>query len=174
MVDNDDSAEALNRYRGFFLPARDALLWMSLLQFAKVFDRDPRTASLRNLLNAAKTNQAQLAPSSTTEELNNIGQEIDNKQEILERLQRVRSQRIAHHDAIKSGDSSVLYGEVRQLVEDIKSMYNKLRCGHDGVTTSFDRLARDAERHTFELIQIMRDERTRAIQRMREINTSGD
>jgi len=39
MVEDEDSAHALNRYRGLFLPARISLRWMTLLQFAKVFDR---------------------------------------------------------------------------------------------------------------------------------------
>ena len=50
MVEDEDSAQALNRYRGLFLTARVALLKMTLIQFAKVFDRDRRTVSLRNLL----------------------------------------------------------------------------------------------------------------------------
>ena len=96
------------------------------------------------------------------------------RKELLERLKRLRDQRIAHHDAISSGDRSVLYGEVQKLVDDIKSVYNKLRSGHDGVFTAFDNIVRDAERHTSEVVQIMRDERDRAVRRSREVDTSLD
>ena len=172
MVEDDESAHALNRYRGLFLPARGALLWMAFMQFNKVFDRDQRTVSLRNLLSIAKTNQVELTPNATVEDLKYIEEQVDKNEELLERLKRLRDQRIAHHDAISSGDRSVLYGEVQKLVDDIKSMYNKLRSGHDGVFTAFDYIVRDAERHTSEVAQIMRDERDRAVRQSREVDTS--
>ena len=31
LVEDDESAHALNRYRGLFLPARGALLWMAFM-----------------------------------------------------------------------------------------------------------------------------------------------
>ncbi len=75
-VDHDEPA-ALNRYRFFFLPARNALLSMALLEFAKVFDRDPRTVGLSNLLNAAKENQAELLSVVATEaDLESIGKRV--------------------------------------------------------------------------------------------------
>ena len=107
MVEDEDSAHALNRYRGLFLPARSALLWMTLMQFAKVFDRDSRTVSLRNLLTAAKKDREHLTPYATEENLRHIEQKVDASEGLLERLKRLRIQRIAHHDAITVGDTSV-------------------------------------------------------------------
>ena len=60
MVEDEESTHALNRFRGLFLSARNALLWMSLLQFTKVFDGDTRTVSLRVLVNAAKNDPSSL------------------------------------------------------------------------------------------------------------------
>ncbi len=34
------------RYRGFFAPTRNALLWSALLQLSKAYDTDPRAVSL--------------------------------------------------------------------------------------------------------------------------------
>lgn len=163
MVADEVSAHALNRYRALFLPARSALLWMTLMQFAKVFDRDSRTVSLRNLLTAAKKNRENLTPYATEENLRHIEQKIDASEGLLDRLKRLRDQRIAHHDAIIAGDVSLPYGEVRKLVEEIKSMYNSLTSGHEQSDTHFGNLARDAERHTSEVVRIMREERDRAI-----------
>lgn len=160
-VGDEESAHALNRYRGLFLPARTALLWMALLQFAKVFDRDPRTVSLINLLNAAQADRECLTPYATLEDLAQIERELQSNEALLKRLKRLRDQRIAHHDAIASGDRSVLYGEVRQLVEGIKSVYNSLCRGHDRSYTSFERLADDANRHTADVVRIMREEMER-------------
>ena len=62
MVGDENSTQALNQYRGLFLPPRNVLLGVALLQFAKVFDRDPRTGSLPNLLAAAKKSRDGLCP----------------------------------------------------------------------------------------------------------------
>lgn len=162
MVEDDESAQALNRYRGLFLPARNAMLWMALLQLAKVFDRDPRTVSLRNLLATASQNRETLTPHATQGDLEHLQQQVDDNEAVLERLKRLRDQRIAHHDSVTSGDRSLRHGEAQQLVEDIKSMYNSLRYGHDRAYTAFAELT-EPERHTSAVVNIMRLERARAI-----------
>jgi hypothetical protein len=48
MVEDEDSAQALNRYRGLFLPARLALKSQAIMQFAKAFDNHRKTISLSN------------------------------------------------------------------------------------------------------------------------------
>lgn len=159
MVEDEDSAHALNRYRGLFLPARNALLWMALMQLAKVFDRDTRTVSMRNLLTAAENDRENLTPYATEEDLRDIGQKIDASESLLKRLKAFRDQRLAHHDAIIAGDVSLPYGDMRKLVEEIKSMYNSLTRGHDRSTTAFEFLVREAERHTSEVVNIIHKER---------------
>jgi hypothetical protein len=166
MVEDDESAHALNRYRGFFLPTRDALLWMTFMQLSKVFDRDYRTVSLSVLLDAAKANRTALTPQATEENLNDIEKQINDNEKLLIRLKNLRDQRIAHHDAIASDDRRILFGEVQKLVEDIKSMYNDLSYWHNNAYTSFDMIARDAERDTSEVVQIMRTERDRFMRRL--------
>ena len=168
IVDDKVSAQALNRYRGLFLTARNALLWAALMQFAKVFDRDSRTVSLRNLLTAAKDDRKNLTPYATEENLLDIEQKIDASEGLLERLKGFRDQRLAHHDATVAGKVSLLYGEVQKLVEEIKSMYNSLTRGHDRSTTPFDYLARETERHTSEVVRIMREEKDRALRRVKK------
>lgn len=162
MVDDEVSGQALNRYRGLFLPAQVALQKITLMQLAKVFDKNPKTISLRNLLNAAKKNRENLTPFATEENLRHIEQKIESSEGLLKRLKRFRDQRLAHHDAIVAGDVSLPYGEVRKLVEEIKSMHNSLTSGHERSETHFEHLVRDAERHTSEVVRIMREERDRA------------
>lgn len=167
MVGDKDSAQSLNRYNGLFLPARNALLWSALMQFAKVFDRDPRTVSLRNMLTAAKNNQKGLTPYATNEDLLDIEQKIDASETLLERLKGFRDQRLAHHDATVTSKVSLLFGEVQRLIDEVKSMYNSLRRVHDRSTTAFDYLARKAERNTSEVVSIMREEKDRALRRIK-------
>jgi hypothetical protein len=51
-------------------------------------------------------------------------------------------------------------------------IYNSLTKGHDRSVISFEQLARDAERHTSEVVRIMREERGRATQRIKEIDNA--
>jgi len=171
-VGDDDSAQALNRYRGLFLPAQIALQSQMLMQLAKLFDKHPKAISLSNLLSAANENRLKLIPYATEEDLQNIEEKISNSESLLLRLKRYRDTRLAHHDAIVAGDTALLYGEVNKLVENVKCMFNSLTRGHVLSFTSFDRLVRDAEKHTSEVVRIMREERDRAIQRVKQINSA--
>ncbi len=165
---DEDSAQALNRYRGFFLPAQLSLKYMALLQFAKVFDRHPRTVSLYNLLSAVRENPKLLTPHAEEDELQSVERKINSHDELLEHLKGFRDQRLAHYDSAITRDTSLTFGKVKQLIDDIKHMYNSLSRGHERSTTSFDWLSREAERHTSEVIQIMREDRDRAKQRISE------
>jgi len=172
MVEDEDSAHALNRYRGFFLPARTALRWMTLLQFAKVFDPDCRTVSLKVLLAEAEKNRKELTPYATEENLQQLRKQIDASEDLLSRLKNARDQRIAHHNAVNTGNTRLLYGEMQKLVEEVKSMYNSLTTYHDRSTTYFEYLVREAERHTSQVVGIMREERSRFIQRFKKTDTT--
>lgn len=172
MVKDEDSAHALNRYRNFFLPARDALLKMMLMQFAKVFDRHPKTVSLRNLISTATKNRETLIPYATEDDLRDIEQKIDTKGELLHRLKGYRDRRLAHHDAIVAGDMGLLYGEVKTLVEETKSIYNSLTHSYEGTRTLFEWLDRDVERDTSEVVRIMREERDSTIRRNNKLCTA--
>jgi len=98
--------------------------------------------------------------------LNNIEKKIVDNEQLLSLLKNLRDLRIAHHDAIASGDRRVLFGEVQKLGEDIKSMYNDLDYWHKNTFTSFDMIAGNAERDTSEVVQIMRAERDRFMRRL--------
>jgi len=159
---DENSAHALNRYRGFFLPVQLSLKNMALLQFAKVFDHDPRTVSLRNLLSAAKSNPTLLVPHAEGDDLQNLESKIDSNEKVLGHLKSYRDQRLAHHDQVVSRDTSLLFGQVRQLIDDVKDMYNSLSKWHEDSTTSFDFMSREAEEHTSRVKRIMCEERDRA------------
>jgi len=64
----EEAVDILNRWRGFFSPVREALFGMSILQAAKLFDRDQRTISFPNLLKAA-TLEPELVPHALEGEL---------------------------------------------------------------------------------------------------------
>lgn len=165
---DESQAKALNRYRGFFLPARNSLKSMALLQFAKVFDKDYRAVSLRNLLTAVNNNPNLLTPHAEENDLQDIMAKIDTNEKLLAPLKNLRDQRLAHHDSSISEDTSLTYGQVKQLINDLKDMYNLLSRGHERSTTSFDHITSEAERNTLDVIRIMCEERDRAKARIEE------
>lgn len=172
MVEDDESAQALNRYRGLFLPARNALMNTAIMQFVKVFDRNPRTISLRNLIIKAKGNKKELLPYSKDQDLIDIEQKIETSESLLERLKCYRDQRLAHHDSIITGDTRLLFGEMQELVGDIELIYNKLTTGHARNMCSFDFLAKEATRHTSDVVRLMREEKDRAAQRIKNADNN--
>lgn len=171
MVDDEESAQALNRFRGLFISARKALLWMALMQFAKAFDKDMRTVSIRKLLDEAMANPAVLVPRASDKELNEIKERIEGVEDILEKLKSLRDQRIAHHDAIVADKQPLIHRDVKRLIEDTKWMYNELHRFHDGNVWSFDNLESTAEWHTSVVIRIMREERERDKKKIEEADT---
>ncbi len=168
VVEDEDSVQALNRYKGFFRSAHNALLWMTIVQLAKVFDRDTRTVSLRNLLNLAKGDRSKLAPLISVEDLQAIEKRIDDNEALLGRLKAFRDQRLAHHDSVPTKEMSLQFREVEELVREVQSMYNNLRRGHDRVYVAFDAITRDAERHVSEVVKVMREERMRVLNKLCE------
>ncbi|MDP2662413.1 MAG: hypothetical protein Q8R28_16970 [Dehalococcoidia bacterium] len=161
MVGDQEAARALNRYRGLFLSARVALQRAAILQFAKVFDHDPRTVSLPNLIGAAKLDLPRLMPNGTVQDLEEIERKLEANKPVLNGLQTVRNQRIAHHDIVPSKKAKLLFGDMKRLVAEVELMYNLLRHAHDQRNTSFRYMAADAKNHTKAVIAIMQEEMER-------------
>jgi len=143
------------RYRGFFGPTRNALLWSTLMQLSKAFDTDPRTVSLNNLLIKARNNLAELAPFATQDSLEDIQVKILKNVELLQRLRKYRNQRIAHFDSELMENIELPPEEVNTLVEETKSIFNSLKFSHVGEYDKFDVIMEDVSIHTSEVISIM-------------------
>ena len=172
LAPDDASLKAINRYKGLFVPAQIALLWMAILQLAKIFDKDPRTISLRILHSEALKNRPVLTPYITIHELHCIGDKIGKNEEALKRLKTLRDKRIAHHDADISDLKSVFLQEITPLIEDAKFMHDELSRGHYQNVTAFESISEQAERDTRQVVQIMREDREKARRRLKDIGTT--
>jgi hypothetical protein len=167
---DDNMAQALSRYRGFFLPAQLSLKHVAIQKIANAFDRNPRAVSLRNLISAAKQNPKLLAPYAKKKDLEKLERKISDNEELLSHLKSYRDQRLAHYDSVVSADTSLKFGQVKQLIKDVKDMYNSLSSGHERSITSFDFLSREAERHTSKVIEIMCEDRDKGRLAIEEAN----
>jgi len=151
---DEAAAKTLNWFKGFFVPVRGALHNMMFIEFAKVFDRDKRAASLPNLLSVARQDRS-LAPNATPQDLDAISKKIDVlSAKILKNLKTLRDQRLAHSDT----NPQVLALTKRDfdcLVEDIKSMFNQLSGAHDDSDYHWELQLNDSASDTREILRIL-------------------
>lgn len=152
---DEDSVHALNRYRDFFVPVQLSLKHMAILQFAKVFDRNPRAVSITNLLNTAKANPGVFAPHAEINDLQKVEDMINNNEKLRNNLKSFRDQRLAHHDKVLSRNQPLLLGQMKKLIDETKEMYNILSLGHERSSAAFDSLYNEVKHSTSSVKQIM-------------------
>lgn len=152
---NTERVDIINRFLGFLGLVRQAVIDTAFLSYAKAYDPDPRTASIRVLLDAVKANPSILAPNATDDELDALEALVRSNDDTLGNLRRLRNQRLAHTDASPSGDISLEKGKLDRLVEDTERAFNDLSRMHDGSGTLFIMQVSDTERHTRQVIETL-------------------
>lgn len=156
----EEQNQLLGRFRGFFTPVGFALLDMTLMQFAKVFDTDPKTASLLNLLAAARQDTG-LVSGQTPAEVDAVSRQFRQSKTIRTALERMRNQQLAHVDADPAPVDRLLTADFDGLIERVQSAFNWLSRAHDGRLFSWEQSLRDVERHTTEVLATLREEMER-------------
>ena len=169
--DDEELVQAMNRYKGFFTPARGAFQQMMMIQAAKAFDRDSRTASFPNLIKAARGNPTDLAPRLSDADFEEIGHESAEIEDVVRRLSILRNQRLAHLDSTVGdhADRTVRYGAFRDLIEAMKRLFNRLSSAFEGRHVAFDNLPSEAKRHIGQVQELVREDLRRARQRMNQL-----
>ena len=143
----DQQNQLLDRYRGFFTPLANALLDGTLLQFAKLFDQDPQTASLSVLLRAAKKD-ATLVPQCQSGEIKKVIAEFKQVQTAVDTLKKKRNEQLAHTDANPTQLGPLKNTDLENLAEKVKSAFNTLSAGHDGNVYIWDPMISKSDRDT--------------------------
>jgi len=151
----EERVDTINRYNSFFLPVRRALFANSLLQCARLFDTDTRTISLTNLLKAAKNDPKSLVPHVEPEQLGRWSEQVADLEGTLEKIKRLRDQKIAHLDASPTGGPAPLMGEMDKFLEAIKDIFNELAVAHNREHYFWGPLQKEVEYHTAEVLRIL-------------------
>ncbi len=146
--------EALGRYGRFLSPVASALNGMALMQFAKAFDRNRRTASLKILLEAAERTPS-LVPGRTVADLAAVSSQIKQSERIIEKLKLVRDKSLAHADASPNPVESLTKGDFDTLIEHTKSTFNCLSIGHSGASIAWDYPVQNVEENASEVMGIL-------------------
>ena len=153
----EEQNELLGRWRGFFTPVSLALMDMALMQFAKAFDTDSRTASLPVLLSAAKQD-GRLIPRGAPPELAAVSAKVQRSSATLATLKQLRNQQLAHVDANPGWISPLKSQKIESLAEDVKSAFNFLSTAHDGRFFSWNPLLRQTDEQTTEILRVLLEE----------------
>ena len=153
----EEQNEVLGRFRGFITPVAQALHDMALMEFAKMFDTDPRTASLRNLLSAARQDPT-LVPRASAGDVDKASAQFRHSKRILTALERKRNQQLAHVDVEPLPVGPIRNTELDNLAEDVKSTFNFLSTAHDGRAVSWEYSLQTADRDTRAILRILREE----------------
>ena len=156
----EEQDKILGRFHGFFTPVALAVLDMAFLEFNKVFDADPRTVSLRNLLRAARQDTS-LVPGRAPAEVNAVWSQLQQSQRILKVLKRRRDQRLAHVDANAAPVDPLLVKEFDSLAEDVRSAFSWLAEAHYGRPFSWDWLIPEVEAGTSQVMSTLLEELNR-------------
>lgn len=149
--------KVLGRFRGLFSPVALALMDMALMQFAKAFDADSRTASLPVLLSAAQKDPS-LVSGKPSAELSRISTQLQQNIGTLSALKQMRNQQLAHVDSNPRSVGPLMSQNIESLAEDVKSAFNWLSTAHDGNVTDWDFLLRTSGQHTTDVLNILLEE----------------
>jgi hypothetical protein len=153
----EEQNKVLGRFRGFLTAVAFALHDMALMQFAKLFDEDPRTASLTNLLGAAREDTT-LIPSASAGDVDKISAQLRQSKRIRAALKRMRNQQLAHVDVEPLPVGAIRNTELDKLVDDVKSVFNFLSTAHAGRFVSWEYALRTADRDTTEILRVLVEE----------------
>jgi hypothetical protein len=163
----EEQNRVLRRFRGFFTPVGFALLDMTLIQFAKVFDPHSKAVSLWNLLGAARRDPS-LVPGHTSEEVDAVRRQFRQNRKTLTALKRWRDQHLAHVDAEPEPVDPILKRHFDDLVEHVVSAFKWLSTAHDGNVTIWDYSVQNVGRHTTDVLAILGEEVERKQKEYRE------
>ena len=152
MVDDPDSRSVLNTYPGFFVYAKAALHNGMLLETAKALDKDARTASLPNLVEAARESP-EFAPGV---DIASIERWLRERVAFITDLIRLRNTRLAHFDVpVPEPPAELEYGEFKDVLKVLWMCAVALyRSFHQVAAVSDDRV-REARAHTAEIHRIL-------------------
>jgi len=154
---SQENVDMLNQFSGFFFPVRRALLSITLLQCAKLFDTDPRTISLTNLLKEAKRAPDELVPYAESGALERMSRQIAEVKRVRRNLTRMRNQEIAHLDANPKGGKTPLLGEMDDFIEMIQSVFNGLALANDRRGFHWSHLQSSGVTDTMDVLRILKE-----------------
>ena len=164
--DDPEIAGVLNTYGGFFVYVKAALHNGMLLAAAKALDRDARTASLPNLVKAAKE-----SPEFALDvDLACIEEWMEAKASFIGDLILLRNKRLAHFDVPDAElPDGLTYGEFKDMLDALHKHSVALERAFHGIAGVMDLRGDEARSHTNELMRTLIDKRRSRLDELRSL-----
>lgn len=119
-------AGVLDKYRGFFLPTRNAHLSAFFIKVCNIVSNDPKSPSFYRVLSMLNKDGA-LAPNV---DVMLIKQRLNGHKPTLKAIKRYRDTRAAHWDTTnhEAERKPVLFGDSRRMLTELQDIFNEI-CG---------------------------------------------
>jgi hypothetical protein len=128
------AVDILNRYKGFFLPTRNAHLDRFFIKVCNVLSNDPKSPSFYRIFKMLDTNP-ELAPGI---DVRSLKRRLKPHREVLDGIDDYRNKRGAHWDMRTTAQRKpVLYGKSKRMLKELQDIFNEINSAHSGNTWSF-------------------------------------
>ena len=116
--------DVINRYKGFFQPARKALFDQFSIKVCNVISNDRRSPSFHKVFKMLDTNPT-LAPNIDVQSLR---KRLKQHKTTLTNIDNYRNTRAAHWDIIDVavGKKPVLYGDSKKMLKELQDVFNEI------------------------------------------------
>jgi hypothetical protein len=127
--------DAINQYRGFFQPTRQAHLDQLFVKVSNVVSNDPRSPSFYRIFKMLDNNTA-LASGVNVQSLR---KRLKQHKEVLKRIKEYRNKRGAHWDTQERAQRKpVLFGDSKRMLKELQDIFNEISGAHSGNVWSFE------------------------------------
>ncbi|MBI4181076.1 MAG: hypothetical protein HY528_04020 [Chloroflexi bacterium] len=142
----------INRFKGFFLPTRNAHLSQFFIKVCNVVSNDPKSPSLYRVLKMLDNNQ-QLAPGINTRSLH---KRLRQYRKVLEGISDYRNTKAAHWDTQQMEQRKpVLFGDAKQMLKELQDIFNEIHKAHvPGNLYAFKTLQASDTSHLLEVLKV--------------------
>jgi len=149
-------AQLWERYLGFFATVQLALSRMVLMELAKAFDEDSRSAGLPALIGRAMQNRAELTPRWSDEELKHCRGEVSKcAGEVNKKLRDVRNKELAHPDVDPPTSRDFQRKELDGWIAVLENALDEISQAHDGRSFMYQDIVNRTGSHTRSLLQTL-------------------
>jgi hypothetical protein len=120
----NQTVEVVNRYKGFFQPARRAIFDQFSIKISNVMSNDPNVSSFNQVFYVLALNPY-LAPGFNVHLLK---ERIKPHRKVLEAIENYRNTKAAHWDVKKRKvkEKPILFGECSKAIKELQDTYNEI------------------------------------------------
>ena len=119
----------ISRYKGFFLPTRNAHLDRFFIKICNILSNDFKSPSFYRIFSMLDNNSSL----ATGLDVRSLKRRLKNHRKVLEAIEQHRNTRGAHWDVkIQAQRKPVLFGDCKRMLEELQDIFNEIYKSHIG------------------------------------------